>query len=118
MWPEMVSAAMMSAVSSVWMYLLVTEPLAWPTRAAMVTSVKPISLAMLAKKQLASISASVHFRLIISLRRQHGYLFEAEILAEPSAGSPPAEAARTGTMIDAADVTRPAKSSMPSRFGQ
>src|SRR5882724_2580074 len=40
---------MMSAVSSVWMYLLVTEPLAWPTSAAIVTSVKPRSLAMLAK---------------------------------------------------------------------
>src|SRR6266849_4204510 len=40
---------MMSAVSSVWMYLLVTEPLACPTSAAMVTSVKPRSLAMLAK---------------------------------------------------------------------
>jgi len=40
---------MISAVSSVWMYLLVTEPFAWPTRTAMVTSVKPRSLAMLAK---------------------------------------------------------------------
>jgi len=40
---------MMSAVSSIWMYLLVTEPLAWLTRAAMVTLVKPRSLAMLAK---------------------------------------------------------------------
>jgi len=42
-------AALMSAGSRAWMYLLVTEPLAWPTRAAMVTSVKPGSLAMLAK---------------------------------------------------------------------
>jgi len=40
---------MMSVVSSVWIYLLVTEPLVWPTRAAIVTSVKPRSLAMLAK---------------------------------------------------------------------
>jgi hypothetical protein len=31
------------------MYLLVTEPLAWPTNAAIVTSVKPRSSAMLAK---------------------------------------------------------------------
>lgn len=40
---------MMSAVSSLWMYLLVTEPLAWPTSAAIVTSVKTRSLVMLAK---------------------------------------------------------------------
>src|SRR5882757_4753720 len=40
---------MISAVSSVWMYLLVTEPLAWPTSAAIVISVNPRSLAMLAK---------------------------------------------------------------------
>src|SRR5437016_7341157 len=44
-----VSAAMISAVPSVWMYVLVTESLAWPTRAALVTSVKPRSLAMLTK---------------------------------------------------------------------
>ena len=31
------------------MYLLVTDPLAWPTKAAIVTSVKPRSLPMLAK---------------------------------------------------------------------
>jgi hypothetical protein len=36
-------------VSSVWVYLLVTEPFAWPTSAAIVTSVDPTSFAMLAK---------------------------------------------------------------------
>jgi hypothetical protein len=45
----MVSAAITSAVSREWIYLLVTDPLAWPTKAAIVTSVKPRSLAMLAK---------------------------------------------------------------------
>jgi hypothetical protein len=49
LWPYRDTAAMMSAVSSVWIYLLVTEPLTCPTSAAMVASVKPRSFAVLAK---------------------------------------------------------------------
>ncbi|TCT28198.1 hypothetical protein EDC90_10642 [Martelella mediterranea] len=44
-----VSATIISAVSSEWMYLHVTVHLEWPTKAAIVTSVKPRSFATLAK---------------------------------------------------------------------
>ena len=49
-------------------------------------------------------------RQIIKLVPGHGYLFEAEVLAESSGFAAPAEAARARTIIDAADVTGPAKS--------
>jgi hypothetical protein len=49
MYPAIVSAAMIKAVSREWIYLLVTEPFAWPTSAAIVTSVKPRSFPTLAK---------------------------------------------------------------------
>jgi len=57
-------------------------------------------------------------RQVIRLVSGHGYLFEAEVFAEPAGVAAPAEAARIRTAIDAADVTRPAKSSVPSGFGK
>ena len=57
-------------------------------------------------------------RQIIKLVPGHGYLFEAEVLAESSGVAAHAEAARARTIIDAADVTGPAKSSVPSGFGK
>jgi hypothetical protein len=61
---------MMRAVSSVWIYLLVTEPLAWPTKAAMVTSVKPRSLAIRAARLVTQDDAALPAESIRSLHRE------------------------------------------------
>ena len=52
-------------------------------------------------------------RQIIKLVSGQGYLFEVEVLRESAGVAAPA-----GTVIDAADVTSPAKSSVPTGFGK
>jgi DNA-binding winged helix-turn-helix (wHTH) protein/tetratricopeptide (TPR) repeat protein len=57
-------------------------------------------------------------RQIIKLAPGHGYLFEAEVVAESAGIAPPAEAAQAGTIIEAADVTAPLTSWAPFGFGK
>jgi DNA-binding winged helix-turn-helix (wHTH) protein/tetratricopeptide (TPR) repeat protein len=51
-------------------------------------------------------------RRLIKVVSGRGYVFEAEVLAEPAGGAP-AEAARVEPVADAADVSRPARSRWP-----
>jgi len=57
-------------------------------------------------------------RQLIKLVSGHGYLFEAEVLADPSGVALPAEAALAGTIIAAADATGAATSWRPFGFGK
>ncbi len=49
MYPATMSPAMISEVSTAWIWQLMIVPCAWPSNAATVDSVKPGSFAMLAK---------------------------------------------------------------------
>lgn len=57
-------------------------------------------------------------RQLIKLVSGHGYLFEAEVLAQPAGVAPPPEVTRAGPIIEAAAVTGSAKSWRPLGLGK